>query len=292
MTIGLTGVTGFLGQQLLDVAIRRGHQVIGFSRTPERKINGCDETRRFSLEEPPDVTGCDAIVHLAGEPIFGVWTPAKKRRIVESRVLGTRRIVEAINAASEPPEVLVSGSAIGIYGDAGETELTESAPRGEGFLPETTSAWEAEATNVQKARLVLLRTSIVLGKGAGALGVMAPAFRAGLGGRLGTGRQWMSWIHLRDWTKLALFAVENLDLQGPLNATAPWPVRNSEFTRHLAATLRRPAFLPVPAFALRLLGDFSHELLDSKRVVPAAATEHAFGFEFPELAPALKDLLG
>jgi uncharacterized protein (TIGR01777 family) len=166
------------------------------------------------------------------------------------------------------------------------------APRGQGFLPETTAAWEAEAVKAEKARVVLLRTSIVLGKGQGALGVMAPFFRAGLGGRLGDGQQWMSWIHIRDLAKLVLFAIENLEVRGPYNATAPWPVRSKDFTSQLAATLQRPAFLPVPAFALRLLGDFSHELLDSKRVVPAAATEHGFGFEFPELAPALKDLLG
>ena len=292
MTIGLTGVTGFIGKRLLYVAIRRGHQVIGFSRHPERPVNGCDETRLFSLESAPDIQGCDAIVHLAGEPVAGIWTPAKRRRIVESRILGTRRIVEAIQKSGTPPEVLVSSSAIGFYGDSGDTELDEDAPRGRGFLAETSEAWEKEALHAEKTRVVLLRTAIVLGKNAGALKAMAPLFRAGLGARLGSGKQWMSWIHISDMVRLTLFAIENLDLRGPLNAAAPWPVRNAEFTRQLAATSRSRAFIVAPEFALRLLGGFSAELLDSKRVVPAAATEHGFGFEFPELAPALKNLLG
>ena len=289
MNIGLTGASGFIGRRFIDVALRRGHEVVAFSRSPEREIPGC-EMRRFTLDAAPDLRGCDAIVHLAGESVVGLWTAAKKQRIVESRRLGTRRIVEAIAAMAAKPEVFLCGSAIGFYGDRGEEELTETAPPGRGFLAETTRAWEAEATKVGDVRTVLLRTSIVLGDG-GALRFMAPAFRLGLGGPLGGGRQWMSWIHLDDWVTLALFAIENLDVSGPLNATAPWPVRNADFTKTLASTLHRPAFLRVPAFALRaVLGGFSAELLDSKRVLPAAATEHGFGFKFPELGPALKDL--
>jgi uncharacterized protein (TIGR01777 family) len=290
MTIGITGASGFIGRRIIDLALRRGHQVIAFSRDPKHTINGCDETRPFSLDRAPDISGCEALIHLAGEPVVGLWTPAKKRRIAESRVLGTRRIAEAIESSAEPPEVLVSGSAIGFYGNAGESELTESAPSGEGFLPETCRAWEAEAAKVQRSRVVLLRTGVVLGKGAGALGAMTPIFKLGLGARLGSGRQWMAWIHLEDIARLALFAVENLDVRGPLNGSAPWPVRNADFTAQLARALRRPALFWAPAPVLRLLGDFSHELLDSKRVLPAAATEHGFGFQFPELAPALKNL--
>jgi uncharacterized protein (TIGR01777 family) len=249
--------------------------------------------RAFSLERPPVIAGCEAFIHLAGEPVVGIWTAEKKRRITESRVIGTRRVVEAINAAREKPEVLLSGSAIGFYGDRGEEELTETSPCGRGFLADTTQAWEAEAQRVEGVRLVLLRTSLVLGKHGGALAPLAPIFRLGLGGPLGDGRQWMSWIHLHDLAQLALFAIENLDLRGPLNGSAPWPARNADFTRTLAATLHRPAFFRVPAFALRAaLGDFAHELLDSKRVLPAAALGHGFGFQFPELAPALKNLLG
>jgi len=289
--IGLTGATGFLGSRFIDTALRRGHEIIAFTRSPERTIPGC-AMRRFDLHAPPDLGGCEAVVHLAGESVVGLWTAAKKHRIVESRVLGTRRVVEALNALKEKPEVFVSGSAIGFYGDRGEEELTETSEPGRGFLAETTRAWEAEALEAHGVRRVTLRTSIVLGEG-GALRAMTPAFRLGLGGPLGDGRQWMSWIHIDDWVTLALFALENLDVRGPLNAAAPWPVRNADFTKALAATLHRPAFLRVPAFALRAaLGGFSAELLDSKRVLPAAATDHGFGFKFPELAPALRDVLG
>lgn len=289
MNIGITGATGFMGKKIVDLALRRGHEAIAFSRTPERGIPGC-EMRRFDLDSPPDITGCEALIHLAGESVVGLWTPAKKRRIRDSRVLGTRRLVEAIEASAHPPEVLVSGSAIGYYGDAGERELTEESPAGEGFLAETVSAWEYEAAPA-KVRTVLLRTSIVLGAEAGALKVMAPIFRAGLGGQIGDGKQWMSWIHVDDIAMLALFAVENLDLRGPLNGSAPWPVRNAEFTRTLARVVRRPAFFRVPGVALKALGDFSHELLDSKKVLPAAAAEHGFRFQFPELEPALLNIL-
>jgi uncharacterized protein len=271
VNIALTGASGFLGRRFIDAALRRGHEVVALTRSPERAIPGC-EMRRFTLEAPPDLRGCEAVLHLAGESVVGLWTAAKKRRIAESRVQGTRRVVEGIAALAEKPEVFVSGSAIGFYGHRGEEELTEVSPAGSGFLAETVQAWEAEALKAADVRTVLLRTSIVLGQG-GALAAMTPPFRLGLGGPLGDGRQWMSWIHIDDWVTLALFAIENLDVRGPLNATAPWPVRNTDFTRTLAATLRRPAFLRVPAFALRAaLGGFSAELLDSKRVLPAAAT--------------------
>ena len=291
MHLGLTGASGFLGGKILDLALRRGHEIIAFTRDPRRTLPGCT-MRAFSLEEPPDITGCEALIHLAGESVAGLWTPAKKRRIVESRVLGTRRVVEAINAATEKPEVLVSGSAIGFYGDRGDEELTETAPAGRGFLAETVQAWEAEARKAQGVRVALLRTAVVLGPDGGALPLMSRPFRFGLGGRLGSGRQWMSWIHLEDAAQLFLFAAENLEVHGPLNAAAPWPVRNADFTRALAQAVHRPAFLHIPAFALRAaLGGFSAELLDSKRVLPAAALEHGFGFRFPELEPALKNLV-
>lgn len=291
MHLGITGASGFIGRRIIDLALRRGHEVIAFTRDSRRTIPGC-EMRAFSLEKAPDVAGCEAFIHLAGEPVAGLWTAAKKRRIRESRVFGTRRVVEAINAAKVPPEVFVSGSAIGVYGDGGERELTEDSPRGEGFLAEVCYAWEAAALQARDTRIVLLRTSLVLGKGGGFLQPIAPIFRAGLGGPIGDGRQWMSWIHLEDQARLALFAVENMDVSGPLNAAAPWPVRNAEFTATLAHTLRRPAFLRVPKFSLWPLGEFRRELLDPRRVLPESATEHGFGFRFPELGPALKNLLG
>lgn len=292
MTIGLTGATGFIGRKIIDLALRRGHEIVAFTRQPQHSIPGC-EMRAFSLDAPPDIAGCGALIHLAGESVVGLWTAAKKRRIVESRVLGTRRVVEAINATREKPEVLLSGSAIGFYGDRGEEELTETSPAGTGFLADTVRAWEAEAQRAEGVRIVTLRTAVVLGKSGGALQPMTPVFKLGLGGQLGSGRQWMSWIHLDDLAQLALFAIENLDVRGPLNGSAPWPARNAEFTQTFARALRRPAFFHVPAFALRAaLGGFSHELLDSKRVLPALATEQGFRFHFPELGPALANLLG
>ncbi len=291
MILGITGASGFIGMRVIDIALGRGHEVVAFSRSPQRGIPGC-EMRAFSVDAPPDLRGCDAVIHLAGESVVGLWTASKKQRITESRVLGTRRVVEAIGRMDGPPEVFVCGSAVGLYPDSGDAELTEVSASGDGFLAETVRAWEGEAMKAERTRVVLLRTGIVLGKGGGALEVMTPVFRAGLGGQIADGRQWMPWIHLEDEARLILFAVENLEICGALNATAPWPARNTDFTRALAKAVRRPALFRVPAFALRMLGDFSHELLDSKRVLPAAAVEHGFGFQFPELDPALKNLLG
>ncbi len=289
MNIGITGASGFIGRKIIDLALRRGHDIVAFSRHPERGIPGCT-MRHFSIETPPDLSDCEAIIHLAGEPVAGLWTHQKKWRIRESRVAGTRQIVEAIQASAHPPEVLVCGSATGIYGDQGDKEITEHSPHGSGFLSGVVEAWEAEAIRAHACRVVLLRTSIVLGNSGGPLPMMVRPFRAALGGRLGSGRQWMPWIHIEDEAMLALFAMENLDIHGPLNATAPWPIRNVDFTKTLAHTVRRPAIFHVPAAVVRLLGEFSHELLDSKRVVPASATEHGFRFRFPELEGALKDL--
>ncbi len=290
MNIGITGASGLIGRRLVDLALQRGHEVIAFSRSPERRIPGCT-MRAFSQEAVPDLSDCEAVVHLAGESVLGVWTAAKKQRIVQSRIEGTRRIAEAINAMPAPPEVLVSGSAIGFYGDAGDAEITEKAPSGKGFLADTSRAWEAEALRARAGRVVLLRTGLVLAREGGALPLMARVFKLGLGGKLGSGRQWMAWIHLDDLCKLFLFCVENHSVSGPVNGTAPWPVRNAEFTRALAARLKRPAFFSVPAFALRSLGDFSHELLDSKRVLPGVAGEQGYPFCYPELSGALANLL-
>ena len=293
MNIGLTGASGFIGRRFAEFAGGRGHRTIGFSRDATRKIPGCAETRAFHPGAPVDLSGCDALVHLAGENIFGLWTRGKKRRIFESRVAGTRRLVDAILSAAVPPRVLVSGSAIGFYGDTGENIAGENAPCGSGFLAETVVAWEREAARAAEngTRVVMLRTGVVLGKNGGALRVMAPLFRAGLGGRTGSGRQWMSWIHLDDIAALALFAVEDAGIAGPLNGVAPGPVRNAEFTRALAAALHRPAFLAVPGFVLKIVpGEFSRELLDSKRIVPARATAAGFHHQFSTLAAAFGDI--
>lgn len=291
MQIGLTGASGFVGRALVRAATRRGHEVVAFSRDPKRVVHDTIETRAFSTTAAPDFRGCEAIVHLAGENIAGFWTAAKKRRIRESRIEGARRVVEGIRAAS--PEVFVCASAIGYYAGGGETELHEDAPPGRGFLAEVCQATEREAIAAENTcRVARLRFGIVLGPGGGALGQMLPVFRLGLGGKLGDGRQWWSWIHLEDLATMLLFAVENMEVRGVLNATSPWPVRNADFTRVLAKLLHRPAFTRVPRWALKLLfRDLAGEFLESRRVAPAAATALDFPFKFPELEPALRDAL-
>lgn len=293
MQLGLTGATGFVGRHVIRLAVRRGYEVVAFTRDPSRTIRDCIEVRRFPPGEPPDLRGCGAVIHLAGESVAGLWTRRKMDRIHDSRTLGTRAVARAIQSMPDPPAVLVSASAIGYYGDTRDAEVTEDAPAAPGFLADVCHAWESEAAAAEEScRVVRVRIGIVLGKGGGALRAMLPGFRCGLGGRLGDGAQWCSWIHVEDLASLLLWAVENLDIRGALNATAPWPVRNSEFTRALAGSLHRPAFMHVPAFALRLLlGGFSRELLDSRRVLPAVATAHGFGFQFPEIGPALRDII-
>ena len=294
MNIGITGVTGFIGRRIARMAFERGHSVTGFSRNPSQLVHGCSLMRAFRVNEKPDLSGCDALIHLAGESVFGVWTPEKKRRILESRQIGTRQLVDAILTSEKPPRVLVSGSAIGFYGDTGETVTDEDSPAGEGFLAETTRLWESEARRAAEAgtRVVLLRTGLVLGEKGGAMRIMKPIFLAGLGGKIGLGTQWMSWIHLDDMASLALLAVENEILNGPINAVAPEPVRNVNFTHTLAGVVRRPVLFTVPRFVLKtVLGEFSRELLDSKRIISARAQVAGFRPKFADLDAALKNVI-
>lgn len=297
MNIALTGASGFIGSRLAELAAQKNHRVIGFTRNPKKPIPHCAETRAFAIsetDEPLDLSGCDAIVNLAGENVFGIWTAEKKRRIRKSRIAGTRALVNAITAADQPPTVMVSGSAIGFYGDTGENETDENARSGDGFLAEVTRDWEIEALRAEqkKVRVVLLRTSIVLGKTGGALQKMLTPFRLGLGGKLGSGSQWMSWIHRDDIANLILFALENNAVSGPLNACAPEPIRNVDFTRALAKAVHRPAIIPAPAFVLKaMLGEFSRELLDSKRILPVCALKAGFQFQYPQIKTALTAII-
>lgn len=287
MKIGITGASGFIGSHLARLARTRGHAPIAFSRQPQAAPDFV-EARPFSIETTPDLSGLDAIVHLAGESIMGLWTPAKKRRIRASRVEGTRRIVEALQAAPDAAPIFVSGSAIGFYGDTGEREVDESSPGGDGFLAEVSQAWEAEAARADRTRTVLLRTGFVVGPDGGAMKLIGPAFRAGLGGKLGSGRQWMSCVHVDDVAGLVLHALENESVRGPLNAVLPEPVRNLDFTKALGRAVHRPAILPAPALALKvLLGQLSHLLLDSQRVRPTATLASGYRFQFPTLDSAL-----
>jgi hypothetical protein len=278
MNIAVTGASGFIGRQLMMSLAAAGHSLRALSRHafPEE-----------SLRE------ADAVIHLAGEPLAQRWTAEAKQRIGESRVAGTRNLVEALAALPRRPEALICASAIGYYGSRGDEVLTESSAPGSGFLPELCVAWEREAQAAEAfgLRVVRVRTGLVLGAGGGALQRMLPPFRMGVGGRLGSGRQWMSWIHLEDLAGLFQLAVES-QVRGPLNGVAPHAVTNSDFTRELARALGRPAVFRVPGLALRLLfGEMAEVLLASQRVTPGAAQAAGFRFRFPQLAPALAGLL-
>lgn len=278
MKIGITGARGFIGRHVSRLAREHGHEVIAFSRQPAAG------ERLFRPTERPDVSGLDAIVHLAGESILGLWTDAKKRRIRDSRVEGTRHLVEAMNAAPDGPRIFVCGSAIGFYGDTGEREVDETSPAGRGFLAEVSTAWESEARRADHARTTLIRTGFVLGNDGGAMQLIAPVFRLGGGGPLGNGRQWMSCIHVDDVAGIILHALERDDVSGALNAVLPDPVRNADFTRAIARAVRRPAFLPAPSFAIKLaLGELSHLLLDSQRIAPRATIASGYLYRHPTI---------
>jgi uncharacterized protein (TIGR01777 family) len=293
MRIGVTGARGFVGSEVVRLAAERGHRVVGFSRDSSGEPPpGWDEVRGFG--EKLDLSGLGAIVHLAGEPIAGVWTRSKKERIRASRVQGTAAVADAIRSAAEPPGVLVCASGTGYYGDRADEPLDETSPPGDGFLASVVLDWEAaSAAAAPRARVVNLRFGMVLGKGGGALPLLGRLFRLGLGGRVGSGHQWMPWIHVRDAAGLVLHAAENPACRGPVNAVAPGAVTNAVFTGELAGVLHRPAVLPVPGAPVRLLaGSLSELVLSSQRVVPEAALRTGFRFEFPELPGALRDVFG
>ncbi len=292
MKIGITGATGFIGSHLAQQARDHGHELVAFSRTAKKPTPGFVETRHFATDEIPDLSGLDAIVHLAGESIMGLWTPSKKRRILDSRIDGTRRVVEALRASDHGPGIFICGSAIGYYGDTGDTAVDESEPAGTGFLAKVARLWEAEADQApDRVRTVALRTGFVIGEG-GAMKLVGPVFKAGLGGRLGDGQQWMSCVHVDDVAGLILHAIETEGVSGPLNAVVPEPVRNAEFTLAAAKAAHRPAVIPAPALLLKItLGELSHLLLDSQRVLPKATLASGYEFRFPTVASALTAVL-
>ena len=295
MTITMTGATGFLGQAAIKTLLSQGHTIRALGRRRSASLPApvafwpWDAT---SDPPPESLAGADAVIHLAGESVAQRWTPEAKARIRDSRVEGTRHLVQAFSA--EPrPQVLVCASATGIYGSRGEEVLTESSSPGSDFLSRLAIQWENAAALAEPlgVRVVQLRFGLVLGRG-GALAKMLPPFRFGAGGRLGSGRQWMSWVHIQDAVRLILFAIENAALRGPVNAVTPHPVTNAEFTRQLAAALHRPAIFPAPAFALKLLfGEMAELLLASQRVLPQVVQTAGFHFDYPELGRALAGIL-
>jgi uncharacterized protein (TIGR01777 family) len=297
MHVLVTGATGLVGPRVVSALLARGDTVTVLSRNPDSARARLGDVRAIGWS-PPTVAaealhGVDGVVHLAGEPVPGRWTEDKKRRIHDSREHGTKALVDAIAAAESRPSVLVSASAIGWYGDRGDEVLVEASGPGDDFLAGVCKAWEEAAAGVEAhgVRRVSLRIGLVLDPDGGALGEMLPMAKLGLAGPLGGGRQWWSWIHRDDLVAMLLAALDG-DWSGAYNATAPNPVTQGAFAKAVGAVLGRPAFLPAPAFALRIaLGGFSAEILTSKKILPQRAQEAGFAFRFSDLDPALKDLL-
>lgn len=288
MRIGITGATGFIASHLISHLRAHGHGCVAFSRDSTRRVDGCVETRPIGDAVPPDLKELDALVNLAGESIQGYWTRAKKERIRASRVSITRSLIAGLPGSKV--RVLVSGSATGFYGNRGDEMLPESAPRGAGFLADVSAEWESAALAAEQhgVRVALLRTGFVIAARGGAMDKIRPLFRLGLGGRLGSGKQWMPWVHIDDVCGIILHLLENDSPRGAFNAVAPHPVTNAEFAETLAGALHRPAILPVPEFALRLaLGEFSSLVLDSTRAVPANTCSSGYAFRHKTLADAL-----
>ncbi len=294
----ITGGTGFIGTRLCGVLLDKGHKVTVLTRDIDKAREKVDKRVKLinSLDDLPEETRCDVIVNLAGESISeGRWSVEKKKELIESRVSTTESVVELIARLNKRPALLLSGSAIGYYGSHHDEELTEaSAPHRE-FTHELCARWEESAREAEKSgvRVVLLRTGIVLGAGGGALGRLLPLFKLGLGGRMASGRQWMSWIHIDDHIGIILHAIKDSSLSGPVNLTAPNPVRNREFASTLGRVLRRPAILPVPGLLLKLIyGEMADVLLLSgQKVLPRKAEDSGYTFLFPELEGALRDIL-
>ena len=296
----ITGATGFVGRQLLE---KLASPVI-LSRDPERaqeQIDRDDITcHGWNADEdvPPleAFEGVDVIFHLAGESVAkGRWTAAKKKRIRDSRVNGTRNLVDGLLRLEDPPGVLVSASAVGFYASRGDEILSEQSSQGDDFLADVCRQWEAESARAAEAgiRVVNPRISIVLGTSGGALKQMLTPFRFGLGGRLASGRQWMPWIHVDDLVEALMWMATSTDVTGPVNAAAPGEVTNLGFTKTLGRVLKRPTIFPVPRFMLRLLiGQFADILVASSRIAPGRLLDAGFPFNYPDLEPALRHLLG
>jgi uncharacterized protein len=301
MKVTVTGATGLVGSRLVARLLERGDAVTVLSRDPEaaRSVLGDVDVAAWDptgTAGPTDgLAGRDGVVHLAGEPVAQRWSDMAKERIWTSREAGTRCLVSGLRAAEPRPGVLVSASGVGYYGPRSDERLDESAEPGDDFLAEVTKVWEAEAAAAEELglRVVLVRTGVVLDRAGGALAKMLPPFRAGIGGPVAGGRQYLPWIHLDDLVGIYLAALDGDDWSGPVNASAPEPVTNKEFSKALGRALHRPAFAPVPAFALRILyGEMAEIVTTGQRAIPKRATELGYAFRHPDLDEALAAALG
>ena len=302
MRVVIAGASGFVGSALCPYLREQGHEVVALTRNADRAaaILGPDvEVRAWSpgadgsLTEA--LTGADGVVNLAGENLaVGRWTASRKLALVNSRLEATGALVEGIASADPRPSVLVSASAVGYYGDCADEALTEASAPGDDFLADLCQQWEKAAQGVEEAevRLVRLRVGVVLGKGGGALSKMLFPFKLGIGGPLGTGRQWFSWVHRHDLVRLIEFCLTHEEVSGAINGTAPNPVTNRELSTALGKVLHRPSIMPMPAFALGiLLGEMSDMLLTGQKVLPEAAQKLGFTYEHPTIADALTNIL-
>ena len=300
MRILVTGASGMIGSALCDALLARGDEVVGLSRDPEKARQTNPTVRWFAwqatLERPPAEAfeGVEGVVNLIGEPINQRWNEESKRRIMESRRASTHNLVQAIGALQDRPKVLVSQSAIGYYGDRGEALVDESTGPGSDFAAEVCVEWERAAHEADELlRVVVVRTGLLLDPGGGLLKQLLTPFKLGVGGPIGGGDQYMSWIHIADEIALLLWALDDEKVTGTLNATAPNPVTNRELSKALGRILNRPAVLPVPGVALNLMlgRELAETVKGGQRVLPRRALDLGFTFKHPELEPALRDLL-
>ena len=294
MKVLITGASGFIGGALQRLLRENGHDLLLASRSEPRDASWVQWSVEDGFTDPTKLEGIDAVIHLAGESISGLrWTDEKKKAIRNSRVLGTRNIVDTISELERRPSVLIAASAVGFYGDRGDEILTEKSKSGKTFLADVCREWEAESRRAEDSgvRTVLLRTGLVMSKEGGALGTMLLPFNMGLGGVIGDGKQWMSWISLDDHIRVITTALENENIRGAVNSVSPEPVTNEEFTKIMGEVLYRPTFIPVPEFAVHLmLGEMGEELLlNSERAVPKRLTDLGFEFKFPDLKKAIEN---
>ncbi|MFF1479498.1 TIGR01777 family oxidoreductase [Streptomyces sp. NPDC058301] len=295
MRIAITGSTGLIGTALAQSLRADGHDLVRLVRRPARSGDEVEWDPKRQYVDTAGLVGCEAVVHLAGAGVGDHrWTAAYKKEIRDSRVLGTAALAEALASLDAPPKVLLCGSAIGYYGDTGTRAVDEQAPPGDGFLAGVCVEWEEAAAAAQEAgiRTVFARTGLVVAREGGAWGRLFPIFRAGLGGRLGSGRQYWSFISRHDHIAALRHLLDTSGLSGPVNLTAPEPLTNREVTAAMARVLHRPALLPVPAPAIRLvLGEFSQDVLGSQRVLPRRLLDSGFRFAFPDIDGAIRAAL-
>lgn len=300
MKVLVTGATGFVGQRVVRQLLEKGDQVVVLTRNVAKGALYLGSKCKFyqwndSSTLPPEEAfeGVDAIVNLMGEGIADKrWDDAQKAKIHDSRIVGTRMLLERVKGMKKKPSVLVSASAVGIYGNRGNEEITEASTLADDFLGRLCKEWEAEAMKAKELglRVAVIRTGVVLGKDGGALKKMLPIFKLGAGGPVGSGKQYMSWIHVEDLAGMYVAALKDSSISGVLNGTSPYPATSKVFAKQLGKTLKRPAFLPVPGFALKaVFGDMSEVLLEGQKVLPVKFKEKKFRFRYPTLEMALTE---